>query len=629
MSTPSPSHRPAGLKPRTALTTPALERMHDLMQISGRQLLTAVLTGVLTLASAFALAAVSGYLITKSWTMPPVLDLSVAVVSVRALGISRGVFRYLERLFTHDTALSGVARLRTNLYAGLATASDTSVSRLRRGDLLGRIGDDAEDMANDVIRAVIPGFVALVMAVIVVATIAPFSPLAAVCMVLGLALASVVAPLLAYRAALITERDVVDARSELSAVTMHAIDHSDELRVAGKFGAAQENLARAQASYDSALDKAAMPAALARACLHVAMIPALLGSILAAGAVFLTPHSGVLGGFMGHSPGVIGVLLLLPLSSFEAATILPAAAQQRARTLVAAQRLAHVDFYRGDSRGAIIEKGPSAVRQALQDATDAAGASLTPGSMAIAQPNYPTTAEDTTTVQPPSASLHARNLVVGWRPDAPLLRIDALDVKPGSRILIYGSSGRGKSTLALTLAGLLTPLSGSVTVDGHDLSEMAEADRHARITFFAEDAHIFATSVRENIRVVNGALTDTDIKNALKRAGLAPWLTALPRGLDTALGAHGTDVSGGERRRLLLARAIAAQAPITILDEATEHLDMELARELMHGILTPGEFFGTQHSVVVITHDARFKDSGYPVLDLDTMTVHGSEEETA
>ena len=187
---------------------------------------------------------------------------------------------------------------------------------------------------------------------------------------------------------------------------------------------------------------------------------------------------------------------------------------------------------------------------------------------------------------------------------------------------MYGASGRGKSTLGLTLAGLLTPLSGRVLYGDTPLTSFSPAALASRVSFYAEDAHVFATSLRENIRVVRGDLTDAEIHHALDLAGLGAWVSGLASGLDTILGSGGEDVSGGERRRLLLARAIAHGAPVTILDEPTEHLNLDLAAELMDGILTPGAFFAADATVIVITHDQRFKESGAAVLDLDAHTTH-------
>src|SRR5690625_4456838 len=152
-------------------STTALRRAERALEIPLPRLLAAVLAACATLASAFALAAVSAYLVTRAWTMPPVLDLSVAVVMVRALGISRGVFRWLDRMITHDVALRGVVSLRTNLFIALARRGDDTLTRVRRGDLLSRLGDDAQELGDHVIKAIVPGLVAVVMFVVVLATI--------------------------------------------------------------------------------------------------------------------------------------------------------------------------------------------------------------------------------------------------------------------------------------------------------------------------------------------------------------------------------------------------------------------------------------------------------------------------
>ena len=595
--------------------------MHELMEIAPRQLTSAVAAGAATLASAFALAVVSGYLITKSWTMPPVLDLSVAVVSVRALGISRGVFRYFERLLTHDAALTGVARLRTNMYAGLASAPSALAGRLKRGDLLARIGDDPEDMANDVIRAVVPALVALVMAVAILATIAPFSPIAALAMLVGLAFATIIAPFFAFKAALFAERELVEARSRLNTLSLFALDNADVLRVKGQWNSTLADLEAAQEQFDAALDKAAVPSAFARSSTQIAMIPALLGSILAAGAVYNLETTGLLGGLMGHTAGIIGVIILAPLSSFEAASVLPQAASQRARSIVAAERLHELDPGNAPIASAFDTRAGSSVRDALRAATEDAQSAIE-GRRAVGPASGEAAPAPARTERPFPAVLSASALTTGWSAEHPLAHGLDLSFAPGSRTLVYGASGRGKSTLGLTLAGLLTPLNGQVVYGDTPLTSFTPAALASRVSFYAEDAHVFATSLRENIRVVRGDLTDTEIHHALDLAGLGAWVSGLSSGLDTILGSGGEDVSGGERRRLLLARAIAHGAPVTILDEPTEHLNLDLAAELMDGILTPGAFFAADATVIVITHDQRFKESGAAVLDLDAHTTH-------
>ena len=542
----------------TAQAAP-LRRAERALAIPPARLLAAVLAAVATLASAFALAAVSAYLVTRAWTMPPVLDLTVAVVMVRALGVSRGVFRWLERMLTHDVALRGVVSLRTSLFTALASRTDDALTRLRRGELLSRLGDDAQELGDHVIKAIVPALVAAVMLVVVLATFAPLSLPATAAMAASLLLAAVAAPRFAHRAAALTEQAVLTTRGDVTSHSLEILDDATSLRVDGRLDGALAHLAAAQSAHDAAIDRAARPAALAAAAVPASMVLAVTGSLLAAGAAWTAGDL---------SAGQIGILLLLPLSSFEAATALPAAATQHARSRAAAERL-----------DALIGEGG--------EGDDSA----------------PVPAE-----RPATATLTARDLTAGWSAEAPCVRGLDLDLAPGSRLAVVGPSGSGKSTLLATLAGLLAPLGGEVSSDAASLREA--------VTMFAEDGHVFATTLRENLRVVRRDLSDDEALAALSAVGLDDWLATLPHGLETMLGPDGTTVSGGERRRLLLARAVVRRGPVLLLDEPTEHLDTARGDALLAALLTPGDesLVPASTTVVVVTHRPEAVPADTPVL---------------
>ena len=542
----------------TAQAAP-LRRAERALAIPPARLLAAVLAAVATLASAFALAAVSAYLVTRAWTMPPVLDLTVAVVMVRALGVSRGVFRWLERMLTHDVALRGVVSLRTSLFTALASRTDDALTRLRRGELLSRLGDDAQELGDHVIKAIVPALVAAVMLVVVLATFAPLSLPATAAMAASLLLAAVAAPRFAHRAAALTEQAVLTTRGDVTSHSLEILDDATSLRVDGRLDGALARLAAAQAAHDAAIDRAARPAALAAAAVPASMVLAVTGSLLAAGAAWTAGDL---------SAGQIGILLLLPLSSFEASTALPAAATQHARSRAAAERLDALIGEGGEGDG-----------------------------------SAPVPAE-----RPATATLTARDLTAGWSAEAPCVRGLDLDLAPGSRLAVVGPSGSGKSTLLATLAGLLAPLRGEVSTDAASLREA--------VTMFAEDGHVFATTLRENLRVVRGDLSDDEALAALSAVGLDDWLATLPHGLDTMLGPDGTTVSGGERRRLLLARAVVRRGPVLLLDEPTEHLDTARGDALLAALLTPGDesLVPASSTVVVVTHRPEAVPADTPVL---------------
>ncbi|MFC0291898.1 ATP-binding cassette domain-containing protein, partial [Brachybacterium muris] len=221
----------------------------------------------------------------------------------------------------------------------------------------------------------------------------------------------------------------------------------------------------------------------------------------------------------------------------------------------------------------------------------------------------------------PARAAHLRTvcLTAGWTPDAPRVRNLELDLAPGSRLAVVGASGSGKSTLLATLAGLLSPLSGSVQLDGTDIASLPPHAVRERVTMFAEDAHVFATSLRENLRVVRGDLDDDTALHALAAVGLDDWVAQLPRGLDTLLGPDGTTVSGGERRRLLLARAVIRGRGVLLLDEPTEHLDTARGDALLCSLLTPGDesLVPTGTTVVVVTHRTEAIPTTTPVLRIE------------
>src|SRR5262249_13613668 len=158
--------------------------------------------------------------------------------------------------------------------------------------------------------------------------------------------------------------------------------------------------------------------------------------------------------------------------------------------------------------------------------------------------------------------------------------------------IVTGSSGSGKTALLMTLAGLLAPCEGAVTLDGTDIRTINEPDLRTAVGFFAEDAHVFATTVRDNLLVSRGDCTDEELRDALGRVGLQAWVDGLPDELGAVLtgGAHA--ISAGQRRRLLLARALLSPAGIVLLDEPTEHLDADDAEQILQALLDPaGELF--------------------------------------
>jgi len=263
------------------------------------------------------------------------------------------------------------------------------------------------------------------------------------------------------------------------------------------------------------------------------------------------------------SPMAVGILVLLPLSAFESVAPMTEAALQFQRSRSAARRLLR-----------------------LLDGADAASVA-----------------------EPPAPRPDGRLVVAGlrWSPESavgesilgPAAGLD-LTLEPGERVAVVGPNGCGKTTLLLTLAGLLPPAAG--TVDG-------------AATYFPDDGHVFTTSVRENLLVAKGDATEAECASALRRVGLTDWVSGLPNGLDTPISESA--LSGGQRRRILLARALIHPAPIVLIDEPVEHVDDEAARDLqLHLLDRMSGLVDASRTVVVVSHRLPAGHHADRVLDL-------------
>ncbi|MFE5335993.1 thiol reductant ABC exporter subunit CydC [Isoptericola sp. NPDC056573] len=515
-----------------------LRRVLPMLEVRWTRVARAVALGTLALGFSVGLAAAAAWLIARASQMPPVLQLSVAVVAVRAFGTGRGVLRYLERLASHDVALRGMAALRANLYDALARGPVTRVIALRRGDLLARVGADVDAVGDVVVRALIPAGVAACVGLGSVVLVGAFLPAAGATLLGCLLLTGVLAPWLASRAAASVERRGAAARAEVTGRALELLEDGQQLRVAGRLDARLAGLRAADARLTRSTDDGARisgtSAAIDAGAQTLAVLCSLLLGLPAVAAGTLTPVE-------------LAVVVLTPLAVFEATSTLPAAAVQLRRSREAARRLVAL----------------------LPDLSDTEPGGAPPVGQAS------------------DSLLELDGVGAGWADRAVVEGVD-LALRPGAVVALAGPSGVGKTTVLLTAAGLLPPRAGAVrTGDGGAL-------------FVAEDGHVFGTTVLENLRVARPDVTADEAGGALAAVGLDAWLAGLPDGLDAMLGPDGADVSGGERRRLLVARALLAPARVLLVDEPAEHLDAATADALVATLAAHAR--GTGRAVVVASH---------------------------
>ncbi|STC68766.1 thiol reductant ABC exporter subunit CydC [Corynebacterium pilosum] len=488
-----------------------------LLRLAGvrrRDIALSVLAGSITLLAALTLTVLSGWLITRSWQMPPVLHLSVAITAVRALGISRAVFRYIDRLVSHKLGLSALTTLRARVYDAMASTSRP----VGRGEGHVRLVTDTERVTDFIVRTVVPTGVAIVLSVVAIAFTAWLHPLAAVVMAVAMACTGLLIPWLAVRVN--ARRTHIDAADDfhvrLDAVLEHRVEYQAAGRADDQLTAAVDASRRASAE----TVKAQRPEALAEGIQAWATgFAALLVTIIAVA-------------FYPGEPVWLGMLVMIPLAAFEAHGPLATAAIHGSEAAVAARRLK-----------ALVDKP------------------------APAQPER----DDTAAVD--ARGLHTVYGDTVWD----------FSLAPGERMLVRGPSGCGKTTMLETVAGLLPAAAGEVT-------------RPAGARFFAEDGWVFSTTVRENLHVAAPEASDELMAEVLDAVGFE-------FGLDFVLADGAESLSSGQRRRLLLARALCSDAEVLLLDEPTEHLSPDAAEELLHMVLhepLPGAL--PERTVIAVAH---------------------------
>ncbi|MGC5306376.1 thiol reductant ABC exporter subunit CydC [Micromonospora zamorensis] len=503
--------------------------------------------GLLAAATEFAglaLMATATWLLMSAAGQPPLDRLTVAIVAVRALAISRGVFRYTERLAGHDAVLRMITDVRARVFATLAARRGTAH---RSGDVLSRLVSDVEAVQDLLLRVLVPGSAAALVGVLAVGVAALISPPAAGALAVGLLVAGVALPALATA---VTRRSAAQVAPLRGALATDAIDLTHGAADLAAFGATDVTLR-------AAAHRARRLARLERRLAATGFAVDAAG-VLTAG---LTAAAVVLAALAADVSGVlVGVLAVGALAAVEVTLALVTAARQWTQ----------------------LRPGLARVADLLDAGT----------------PASPPTAGMTDLVGP--HELRFVDVTVRYRAGAaPALDGVSLDLPPGRRIAVVGPSGAGKSTLAAVLTGTVQPVSGRVTLDGHDLSAYAEEALPRAVGGLLAEAYVFHATVRENLLLGRAGADEEALTAATAAAGLLEWVRVQPAGWDTLVGEEGGQLSGGQRQRLALARALLAAPPVLVLDEPTEGLDPAAADAVLASTLaaTPAG-----HSVLLISH---------------------------
>jgi ATP-binding cassette, subfamily C, bacterial CydC len=530
-------------------------RLRQLLRQQGPRLALALLLGVLALLAAFGLLAFSGHFITAAAiaggsAAATAFDIFRPGAIIRLFAVVRTASRYGERLIAHDAVLRLLQSLRSRIYARLAALTPEPLARWSEGDLLQRLVGDVDALNEAPLRVGLPLAAAglIVIATITVAGAAQPEFIAPVA--LALLLAAVVVPFAT------ATRSLRDGRALAQAAAQRRDSLVDALR-----GLTTLSLCGAWPRWQSdwlAEDRALLAAQFVqRVRESIGQAIATLAIGAGACAVVAIVESRALPA--ASSPWFVAAVLGV-LASAEALAPVSAAWIAWGRARAAARRV-----------GAVLATAPVVT--------------------------FP---QDSQVPDPPRGALSLQRVSYRYpERDAGLAEL-TWSITPGARVCVSGVSGAGKSTLAALLVRSIDPSGGEIRLDGVELRSLDEATLRARVALLPQRPHLFAASVAENLRMADPAADDARLRAVLQAVALDGWLAQLPQGLATPLGEYGVGLSGGEARRLALARTLLRPAVVFVLDEPYEGLDTGLRTRVAAGV---DNWVGAATLIVISHHD--------------------------
>jgi thiol reductant ABC exporter CydC subunit len=530
-----------------------------LWQVVGRRraaprLLLGALLAALTYLAAIALMGLSAWLISRAAQHPNASTLALAAVGVRALGLGRAVLRYAERVVGHSVTLEVVADLRVAVFEGLVDHDDAAPDA---GGLLSAVVADVDAVQDLLLRCLLPFAAGLLVLAATVTACWLLLPSAGVVLLVGLGSALLLVPALA---ALVARREagLTALRAAYQTSLLEIAYASADLLVLGQLPQALSDAERAACALADVERRGSVRAAVVAGIMTLAQGATVVG--VAVLGVAATSRGAL-------SPVLLAVLVLVALAAFEPVVPLAAGGAVLARSLGSVRRLAPLVLVR------------------------------------VSRPVAPA---------PRGSILVAAGVGVN-RSARPVLADVGLILTPGARVAVVGASGAGKSTLLQVLCGQLRPSEGQVLLGGEPVADLDETVRAAQVVLAEQTAHLFTSSVADNLRVGRPDATVADLEHAVTLAGLGDWVAGLPRGWDSPVGERGARISGGERKRLAVARALLSPAPILLLDEPTEGLDPIAADALVRRLVSSSG----RRALVVVTHRLTALEGFDEVLVLD------------
>ena len=477
------------------------------------------------------------------------IEVFAPAAAIRGLAVLRTGGRYAERLVTHEATLRLLAEVRVWFYARLEPLAPARLQSVRGGDLMSRIRSDIDSLDNLYLRVLAPTAASAASAVLLVGFLALFDRAAAAVLAAALLGAGVVLPLLAQGLGRFPGRRAVVTRASLRSTISDMVQGIGELLVDG---AAEREIGLIGDLGRSLIGEQRRQA-------RLGIVGTAMSGLLANLALWGTLVVAIPAVRAGRLSGPdLAMAALFVLASVEAVGPLPAAFQALGETLAAARRIF-----------ALVDAEP-----------------------AVADPVRKAAA-------PVRFDLRIRGLRMRYDAGASwaLDGVD-LDVRQGTALGLVGPSGSGKTSILNVLNRFWDYGEGSVTIGGVSLRDLGGDTVRGFTSVVAQQTHLFNASVRDNLLLARPGADDDALFAALRAAHLGDEIAALPDGLGTLVGENGARFSGGETRRLAIARALLKDAPILLLDEPTEGLDAISERAVLDGLRT----LMRGRTTILITH---------------------------
>ena len=509
----------------------------------------AAFTGFLTIGSSIGLLMTSAYIITKAALHPSVGELQVAIVGVRFFGIARGIFRYAERLISHNITFKLLAKFRVWFYKSIEPLAPAGLSNFRSGDLLARMVSDVESLEHVYIRVIFPPFVAILITALMWTLFGIFNVMFSVIITLALAVAGVAVPVFTAKINKVIGERFIEVRSKLKTLSVDLAHGLTELIVYGKEKEFSNEINSLNKEYNKLQFRMSFIDGLNEGLILFVLNLTIIGIMLVG-----IPQINI-----GALSGIdLAVMIVGAMASFEAVLPIPTMAQHFESSMRAANRIFE-----------ITDKTPSVLNS------------------------------ENPVVNVKSYDLEFKNVSFSYSEgNDSALRNVSFSLPEKKKIAIVGASGSGKSTLLNLTARFYDVTKGAILLGETDIKRIDIEVLRRQFSHVSQSTHIFAGTVEDNLRVGNPEATTEEMTTALIKANVYDTFFEKHNGLKTWLGEGGSKISGGERQRLAIARAILKDAPILVFDEPTANLDSENEQKIIKTILNISE----EKSLLFITH---------------------------